>query len=94
MAKNRIQVDFTGLEIQPTLKGAPVKVDLTDVIAEEVYQHARTLAAHKLALKIDEGKGKVDLDEAEIRIVLASIVDLKYYAQMAIKKVLNDEKEL
>jgi len=45
-------------------------------------------------LKIDEGKGKVDLDEAEIRIVLASIVDLKYYAQMAIKKVLNDEKEL
>ena len=83
-----MQADFTQIEIRKTLKGVPVKVDLTDVIAEEVYQHAQTLAAHKLALKIDEKKGKVDLDETEIGIILASIVDLKYYAQMAIKEVL------
>lgn len=89
-----MKVDFTKIEIRPTLKSAPVKVDLTDVIAEEVYQHARTLAAHKLALKIDAGKGKMDLDGQEVKIILGSIGDLKYYAQMGIKKLLNDEKEL
>lgn len=89
-----MQVDFTQIEIRPTLKSAPVKVDLTDVIAEEVYQHARTLAAHKLALKIDAGKGKVDLSNDECRIINASVVDLKYYAQMAIKAALDYEKEL
>lgn len=89
-----MKVNLTEIEIRPTLKGSPVKVDLTDVVAEEVYQHARTLAAHKLALKIDAGKGKVDLNKEETRIILASIVDLKYYAQEAIKMILNDEKEL
>ena len=89
-----MQIDFTSIELRPTLKSEPVKVNLTDVIAEEVYQHARTLAAHKLALKIDAGRGKVDIDKNEARIIRGSIIDMKYYAQMAIKQVLGDEKEL
>jgi len=89
-----MKVDFSDIELRPTLKGEPIHVDLTEVIAEQVYQHARTLAAHKLALKIDAGKGKVDLDANETKIVLGSILDLKYYAQIAIKHILGYEEEL
>ena len=89
-----MKVDFTNIELQTTLKGKPIRDNLTGVIAEQVYQHACTLAAHKLALKIDACKGIVDLDDNEIKIILRSIQDLKYYAQIAIKNALGDEKEL
>ena len=89
-----MRVDFTNIELKPTLKGNPVRDNLTEVIAEQVYQHACTLAAHKLALKIDACKGVMDLDDNEIKIILGSIRSLKYYAQIAIKHALGDEKEL
>lgn len=49
-----------------------VEQDVAEQLADVIYQNVPGIGAHRLAEKIYEAKGPVDLDEREINILLNS----------------------
>lgn len=76
-----MKVSFKNILIQPTLKGEAQKVDLTDTVAEAVYENAVSFNEHKLAHRISESGDEMDLTEEEVGVVKRAISRWRFFLQ-------------
>ena len=83
-------IDFTKMSIKTSLRGAETIVDMSAVVAEAVYQYAVDFATHKLAHRIDESTGEIELNEKEAQAIKCAISGFKFYAQIPILKALGE----
>lgn len=83
-------INLTAVSFQPTLAGAEVTENLQKVVAEAIYQNAKTLAEDEFARKLYKADGEVEASDEEIGYVKAVIGGFKYFVQAAILKALGE----
>ena len=88
-----MKVSFKALPVRDTLKGQAKLSDLTQVVAEAVYQNAANFNEHKLAHRIAESDGELELNDIEVDAVRRSLVYHKFYIQKPILEALGDKFE-
>ena len=88
-----MKASFGKLSVRATLNGAEEKVDLTDAVAEAVYQNACTFEQHKLAHRIAESKDGIDLNEKEVATIKLAIAGFKFFVQKPILEALGEKFE-
>lgn len=87
-------VSLKSVYVQPTLGGAAEPVDLTQVVAEAVYQNASNFEQHKLAHRIAETPdGDIELSNAEVEVIKAAICRFKFFVQKPILEALGEKFE-
>ena len=87
-------VSFKSVYVQPTLGGAAEPVDLTQIVAEAVYQNASNFEQHKLAHRIAEtADGDIELSNAEVEVIKAAISRFKFFVQKPILEALGEKFE-
>ena len=88
-----MKINLSKMNVQASLKGPVECIDLKDAVAEAVYQNATDLFTHKLAHRIDESDGEIELNNKEAYAVKMAIRNWKYFAQMPILAVLDDTEK-
>ncbi len=89
-----MKVSFKSIPVQPTLSGAVETIDLSQVIAEAVYQNAANFEQHKLAHRIAETPdGDIELSNAEVEVIKAAISRFKFFVQKPILEALGEKFE-
>lgn len=86
-----MKASFKSIPVQPTLSGAVETIDLSQVIAEAVYQNAANFEQHKLAHRIADAEGELVLTDAEAEAIKASIRGLRFFVQKPILEMLGEE---
>lgn len=80
--------------MQRSLKGAPEDVDLTEQVAEAVYQNASDFATHKLAHRIAEApEDGIEITDAEAGRIKHAVANFHFYAQKPILEALGEKFE-
>jgi hypothetical protein len=85
-----MKVSFKNIMIQPTLKGEAQAQDLTDIIAEAVYQNAVNFNEHKLAHRISEGGDEIELTPEEAGVVKRAVSQWRFFVQKPILEALGE----
>ncbi len=88
-----MKVCFKKLLVRASLSDKETEVDLTQPIAEAVYQSATTFGQHKLAHRIAEGGGGIDLTDEEVAFIKTAISGFHFYAQKPILEALGETFE-
>lgn len=86
-----MKVSFRNLSIQPSLKGEPVVKDLTEDVANAVYQEANTFEQHKLAHRIAESGDEIELTAEEAEWVKRAVGGFRFFAQKPILEALGEK---
>lgn len=89
-----MKVSFKSVYVQTTLGGAAEPVDLTQIVAEAVYQNASNFEQHKLAHRIAEtADGDIELSNAEVEVIKAAIRGFRFFIQKPILEALGEKFE-
>lgn len=88
-----MKVSFKNLEVRSTLNGAVEKADLTKIVAEAVYQNAANFNQHKLAHRIYDTEGEVELSDADVKAIKDAIASYKFFVQKPILEALGESFE-
>lgn len=88
-----MKANFKSVQVQPTLSGAVEAIDLSQVIAEAVYQNASTFEQHKLAHRIAETDGEVELSDADAATIKAAISHFKFFVQKPVLEMFGEKFE-
>ena len=87
-----MKVSFKSLPVQPTLNGEVEKVDLSQAVAEAVYQNAVNFEQHKLAHRIAEAEdGDIELSDSDVATVKAAVRGFKFFVQKPILEALGEK---
>ena len=88
-----MKVSFKSVPVQPTLGGAAEPVDLTQIVAEAVYQNAANFDQHKLAHRICDSDGEVELSDTDVKAIKDAIAGYKFFVQKPILEALGEKFE-
>lgn len=86
-----MKVSFKALPVKVTLNGQETIKDLSQLVAEAVYQNAANFEQHKLAHRIAETDGEVDLNAVEVETVKRAVSDYKFFIQKPILEALGEK---
>ena len=89
-----MKASFKSIPVQPTLSGAVETIDLTQIVAEAVYQNAVNFEQHKLAHYIAEAvDGELELSDAEVAVIKKAVSGLRFFVQKPILEALGEKFE-
>ena len=90
-----MKASFKNLPVRASLKGAETTEDLTQIVAEAVYQAATNFEDHKLAHRISETDGEIELTDKEVGVVKRAMTmsNYKFFVQKPILEALGDKFE-
>ena len=91
-----MKTSFRKLTIRPTLSGEPEVNDLTDLVADIVYQTAMNFAQHTLAHRIAEsGEDGIDLTEEDTKTIKAALdqTNLRFFVKKPILEAIGEKFE-
>lgn len=88
-----MKVSFKDLEVKSTLNGASERIDLTNIVAEAVYQNAANFDQHKLAHRICDSDGEVELSDTDVKAIKDAIAGYKFFVQKPILEALGEKFE-
>lgn len=86
-----MKVSFKALPVKATLNGQETIEDLSQIVAEAVYQNAANFEQHKLAHRIAETDGEVDLNAVEAEAVKMAVSNYKFFVQKPILEALGEK---
>lgn len=86
-----MKASFKSITYYPTLDcKTPATDNFTQAVAEAVYQAASNFAEHKLAHRIAESEGDIELTAQEVNTVKRAISGWKFFVQMPILSLLGE----
>ncbi len=91
-----MKTSFRKLTVRPTLCGETQTVeDLTEVIAESVYQNTTTFAGHQLAHRLIESGEDIELTDQDVRLIKEAVQNshLRFFVKRPILEVLGEKFE-
>lgn len=89
-----MKASFKSITYYPTLDcKTPATDNFTQAVAEAVYQAASNFAEHKLAHRIAESEGDIELTAQEANTVKRAISGWRFFVQKPILEALGDKFE-
>lgn len=88
-----MKINFTQLKCKPTRKGAEVTMNLAEQVGEAIYQSAATRLDKKLADKVGDSTGEIELTDDEVKVVKNATKGFLFWAKEAVWGALNIEVE-
>jgi len=86
-----MKVNFTQLKCRPQLKGEEIKVNFGQQIGEAIYQQAKSLKDVKLANRIYDAEGEIELTDDEKAVVKTAAENFLWWAKYAILSTIGEE---
>lgn len=89
-----MKASFKSITYYPTLDcKTPATDNFTQAVAEAVYQAASNFAEHKLAHRIAESEGDIELTDREVAAVKRAISGWRFFVQKPILERFGDTFE-
>ena len=90
MEENKKLINLSKVTFKPSIAGPEVTSDMHEQIAEAIYQHTASAAAHSFALRLYESSGEIEATEAEIGFIKNELPGFLYFAQIGILKAIGE----
>ena len=88
-----MKLSFKEVPVRTTLNGEAQIMDLRMHIAEAVYQNAANFEQHKLAHRIAETDGEIELNEEEANVIKRAVKEFRFFVQKPILEALGENFE-
>ena len=88
-----MKASFKEVPVRTTLNGDAQIMDLRMHIAESVYQNAANFEQHKLAHRIAETDGDVELTDDEVNVIKRAVAEFRFFVQKPILEALGEKFE-
>lgn len=88
-----MKINFTQIKCKPTRKGAEVSLNFAEQVGEAIYQTGKTRLDKKLADKVGDSTGEIELTDEEVTTVKNATANFLFWAKEALWDALGEKAE-
>ena len=85
------KIDLTKIKARPNLYADETEINFCKEVANAIYVKAKSAVECRLALRILDAKGEIEVSDEELGVIKATLADFLYWAKKPLLEAIGEK---